>query len=144
MATKVCNSCKKIMRFEQMHCPSCGAEYKKSMPKWMIAVAVVGTLVFSFVLATPSSDSPDLEKSAQVKAIEQQTQSRLALQSFLKDSATAQIRNHNGYCGEVNSKNSFGAYSGFKRFIASPAIVVIEGENMKPDEFQRTWEKFCL
>jgi hypothetical protein len=43
----------------------------------------------------------------------------------------------------VNSKNSFGGYTGFKRFIASPAIVAIEGENIEADEFQKSWDAVC-
>ena len=143
MATKVCTSCKKIMRFEDTHCRTCGKEYKQTIPKWMIAVVVIATLALSFVFATPNTSVPSPEKTAQIKAIEQQTQSRMALQGTLKDSSSAEIRNHKGYCGEVNSKNSFGGYTGFKRFIASPAIVAIEGENIEADEFQKSWDVVC-
>ena len=43
------------------------------------------------------------------------------VQNF-KDPSTAQFRNeslrlNNFLCGEVNSKNSYGAYTGFKRFV---------------------------
>ncbi|QKU23068.1 hypothetical protein FOB19_12555 [Acinetobacter lwoffii] len=68
---------------------------------------------------------------------------KIALKNFLKDPDSAQIRNQHGFCGEVNSKNSFGGYTGFKRFIASSAIVAIDGENMESSEFQTVWEKFC-
>lgn len=72
-----------------------------------------------------------------------QTDSRIALKAYLKDSDSAEIRNHKGVCGEVNSKNSFGGYGGFKRFIASSAIVAIEGENMDSSEFQNAWDQVC-
>ena len=143
MTTKVCNSCKKVMRFEHTHCPSCGAEHKRTTPKWMIAVALLVALAIGVVMGMPKTSSPTPEKTAQVKAIEQQTQSRLALQNYLKDPISAQIRNHKGYCGEVNSKNSFGAYTGFKRFIATSSMVLIEGESPKGPEFQKTWEQLC-
>ena len=82
-------------------------------------------------------------QSEQSKRIQVQTDSRIALKNFLKDSNSAEIRNHNGNCGEVNSKNSFGGYTGFKRFIASPTIVAVEGENMNPEEFQKAWNQVC-
>lgn len=87
---------------------------------------------------TVASSQSELSKRIQV-----QTDSRIALKSFLKDSDSAEIRNHNGNCGEVNSKNSFGGYTGFKRFIASPTIVAVEGENMDSGEFQKAWEQVC-
>ena len=142
MATKVCTSCKKIMRFEDTHCRTCGKEYKQTIPKWMIAVVVIATLALSFVFATPNTSVPSPEKTAQIKAIEQQTQSRMALQGTLKDSSSAEIRNHKGYCGEVNSKNSFGGYTGFKRFISagSPDMTYLETE---VKDFHLAWNKFC-
>ena len=112
-----------------------------------------------FVLAIPFMDHENNARVASEKAAEQaqrdakkaeisrrvaiQTDSRIALKNYLKDPDSAEIRNHNGNCGEVNSKNSFGGYSGFKRFIASPAIVAIDGENMDSDEFQKAWEQLC-
>lgn len=144
MAIKVCNSCKKIMRFEDIRCRSCGVEYKPSTPKWMIGVAVILALVIGMLIGMPKSNtSISTEKSVRVAAIEQQTNSRLALLNHLKDPNSAEIRNHSGNCGEVNSKNSFGGYTGFKRFIATPAIVVIDGEGMEPAEFQKIWDQTC-
>lgn len=85
----------------------------------------------------------DQEREARDRAIAMQVDAEIALKNFLKDPESAQIRNQNGMCGEVNSKNSFGGYTGFKRFIASPAIVAIDGENIESSEFQTVWEKFC-
>ncbi|MCO8103128.1 hypothetical protein NI401_09485 [Acinetobacter indicus] len=120
---------------------------------------LLGVACLIFVLAVPFMDHEGNERVASEKAAEQaqrdakkaelshrvaiQTDSRIALKNYLKDPDSAEIRNHNGNCGEVNSKNSFGGYSGFKRFIASPAIVAIEGENMDSDEFQKAWDQAC-
>lgn len=131
------------MQFNNTYCPSCGAAYKKTTPKWIVIVAILVALMAGVVIGMPKSTSPSPEKSAQIKAIEQQTQSRIALQGYLKDPVTAQIRNHKGSCGEVNSKNSFGGYTGFKRFIASPAIVAVEGESMASSDFQKAWSQVC-
>lgn len=72
-----------------------------------------------------------------------EVESKMALMNFLKDPDSAEVRNQNGNCGEVNSKNGFGGYTGFKRYIASPTVVAIEGENMSSSEFQSAWNQVC-
>lgn len=72
-----------------------------------------------------------------------EVESKMALMNFLKDPNSAEVRNQNGNCGEVNSKNGFGGYTGFKRYIASPTVVAIEGENMSSSEFESAWNKVC-
>ncbi|MEG2432129.1 MAG: hypothetical protein RSB25_10785 [Acinetobacter sp.] len=79
----------------------------------------------------------EIEEQQRSSMIAIQTDSRIALMNYLKDPDSADIRTHRGNCGEVNSKNGFGGYTGFKRFIASSAIVAIEGENMDSNEFQK-------
>ena len=131
------------MRFEDTHCRSCGNEFKQTTPKWMIVIAILVALVIGVIAGMPKSNNRSTEQTDQIKEIEQQTQSRMALHGYLKDPSSAEIRNHKGNCGEVNSKNSFGGYVGFRRFIASSAIVAVEGENMNADEFQKAWETVC-
>jgi len=85
----------------------------------------------------------EIQRQQQDRAIAIEVDAKLALKNFLKDPDSAEIRNQSGNCGEVNSKNGFGGYTGFKRFIASSAIVAVEGENMDTDEFQKAWEQVC-
>jgi len=85
----------------------------------------------------------DKEREAHDRAIGIEVDAEIALKNFLKDPDSAEIRNQSGNCGEVNSKNGFGGYTGFKRFIASSAIVAVEGENMDSDEFQKAWNQVC-
>jgi len=57
-----------------------------------------------------------------------------AISNQLKDPASAQFRNVRAkqfddssvVCGEVNAKNSYGGYIGFKQFVASPSGGTIE------------------
>lgn len=71
-----------------------------------------------------------------------------AVESRLKDSESAKFRNQfvgkSGIpCGEVNARNGFGGYNGFKRYIASGGgVSVIEGE-IPDDQFEATWQRFC-
>lgn len=46
-------------------------------------------------------------------------------------------------CGEVNSKNSFGGYTGFQRYMASGGGLVFIESDMAADEFQKAWMKLC-
>lgn len=70
----------------------------------------------------------------------------------LKDPASAEFRNVHFYsgggvpvtCGEVNSKNSFGGYTGFERFIAAGSqLAVVESDMTSPSELDEVWAKFC-
>lgn len=48
-------------------------------------------------------------------------------------------------CGELNGKNSYGGYVGFKRFITTEKaeIRVIEGQGIDASSFERTWLFYC-
>lgn len=74
-----------------------------------------------------------------------------AVRSKLKDPNTAQFKNvyfHRGAkgipvsCGEVNSKNSFGGYTGFQKFISAgnPELTFIQSE---VTDFTTSWKQFC-
>ncbi|MHA3078772.1 hypothetical protein [Acinetobacter sp. ANC 5502] len=52
-----------------------------------------------------------LKEQAEIKATEE------IVKYYLKDGESARFRNVIKNCGEVNAKNSWGAYSGFSRFI---------------------------
>ena len=85
----------------------------------------------------------EAQRQKRDRIINIEVESKMALMNFLKDPDSAEVRNQNGNCGEVNSKNGFGGYTGFKRYIASPTVVAIEGENMTSSEFESVWNKVC-
>ena len=85
----------------------------------------------------------EAQRQERDRIINIEVESKMALMNFLKDPDSAEVRNQNGNCGEVNSKNGFGGYTGFKRYIASPTVVAIEGENMSSSEFQSAWNQVC-
>lgn len=88
---------------------------------------------------------PSEESKAAVQEIRMQRMAREFVSSGLKDPASAQFRNQRGMCGEVNSKNSFGAFTGFQGFIAgSKELIVLQRDSrLKTEEFSQLWEKFC-
>ncbi len=75
---------------------------------------------------------------------------QLRVKATLKDPSSAQFRNVRTYhgsgapvvCGEVNSKNGFGGYGGFQRFVASGPVIAVE-EQMPAGEMNKTWPQLC-
>lgn len=66
-----------------------------------------------------------------------------AVKAVLKDESAARFEDQNGFCGRVNSKNSFGAYTGFRRYAFNGSAVAIEGEQMSAAEMDKVWAKIC-
>lgn len=65
------------------------------------------------------------------------------VKSQLKDPDSAKFQNIKGQCGEINAKNSFGGYVGFKRFLIQPnGDVVIEDQDPNL-AFNPLWDKLC-
>lgn len=152
-------------------CPLCGAHYKKKVriPAWVWAAALVVGCLVAFVsfkavqeaLMTPQEKARLANrqewKAASKRAADRKGQAALqeaALKSLardhvkskMKDPRSAEFRNQKGMCGEVNANNSFGAKTGFTRFIvASGALVVLENDGqMANAEFAKAWNKACL
>lgn len=71
------------------------------------------------------------------------------VKALLKDPQSAQFQNQKGNCGEVNSKNSFGGYVGFARYVYYPNkdIVFIEsdakGSLTTPEVMDALWKSDC-
>lgn len=70
----------------------------------------------------------------------------------LKDPASAQFRNvrastlrDTDVCGEVNAKNSFGGYTGFKRFVVTDSGAFLEGQAGEEGDayFDVLWSGGC-
>jgi len=108
-------------------------------PTTIIATLVVSLSVANGVCSTPATDlnkcSSLPDKSARNKCYENAIrQVKAKLIEDFKDPSSVQYRNvvvsefervdgkgkGRMVCGEVNAKNSFGAYVGFKRFAGSP------------------------
>ncbi len=98
-----------------------------------------------FLAACGQSEADKARNAAEMKEIRYQRVAREFVTGILKDPESAEFRNQRGFCGEVNSKNSFGGYVGFKRFIAATKeMVVFEKDGrMNPGEFEQAWTKLC-
>ena len=109
-----------------------------------ILFSLVGT---ALLLVSCSKDDKQRQKDSMLILVSQE-----AVQSKLKDGASAEFRNvgiHKGQkpnlvCGEVNSKNGFGGFSGYQRFIsAGTAELTFLEEQMKRGEMDISWDRFC-
>lgn len=111
-------------------------------PSSVAALVCAILLVGACGTRTPDVPVSDDETPAPHKEIETKVEGESNLKRGLKDGDSATFRDEfvseleggaQMLCGEVNSKNSFGGYTGFKRFIASPnpeAPNMVEGEEM--------------
>lgn len=82
----------------------------------------------------------DYRKNAEAQAI-----AKRGIKQILYDPDAAKFRNQRGVCGEVNSKNLYGAYTGYKRYIyAGPGLEIIKGNpNITDEEFNQAWMQIC-
>ncbi|MEC3950996.1 hypothetical protein [Sphingobium sp. HWE2-09] len=118
----------------------------------LIGTAIVVPILLFLGFCSGSKDGPASNDKTEYSAEDQQRQRKAAehdeakyaaennLKALLKDADSAKYegvflsRIEGGnlmLCGKVNSKNSFGAFVGFKRFIASPnpsAPTLVEGQ----------------
>ncbi|MFI8395985.1 hypothetical protein ACIGEI_10595 [Pseudomonas sp. NPDC078863] len=110
------------------------------MKKLIAMVPILLTLA-----ACGQSEAEKARHKAEMTEIRYQRVAREFVSGVLKDPDSAQFRNQRGFCGEVNSKNSFGGYAGFRRFIAATKeMVVFENDNrMSSSEFEAAWSKLC-
>ncbi|MDO7497505.1 hypothetical protein ABFO98_00245 [Acinetobacter baumannii] len=108
---------------------------------------IIGIFLFSLILVGCGKSAEDIakEKQAQEQAlkVKQEQERKLkeqaelkkvedAVRYYLKDGDSAKFRNVIKNCGEVNAKNSWGAYAGFSRFIVkSDKQVIFDG----PDNY---------
>lgn len=63
-----------------------------------------------------------------------------AVKGSLKDPDSAIFQNTKASCGEVNAKNSYGGYTGFKKFYVSDGVAHMEEDGLG---FMLGWKAHC-
>jgi hypothetical protein len=106
---------------------------------------IVMLTVFLLLAACGQSEADKARHKAEMTEIRYQRVAREFVSGVLKDPDSAEFRNQRGFCGEVNSKNSFGGYVGFRRFIAATKeMVVFEKDGrLSLSDFEQAWSKLC-
>lgn len=143
MAIKPCKECGAPVSDKAESCPMCGAKQPKetSVLTW-ICVGMLGlaAMIWIFSDHAPNSSS---EPSLQMKILQAQASTQVAVRSILKDPDSAKFEFLNENCGTVNSKNSFGGYVGSRRFVSINNIVDLEGYSVSKKEMDALWRKHC-
>lgn len=143
MAIIKCHECGEAVSEYAAACPDCGfpiaRKVERRRPRGVfLAMAVAGACIWIFLAAT-SDRVADQDVVALGKA---------ELRKQAKDPDSVQFgevwegRTTRGTpiaCGTFNAKNSFGAYTGEKRFTAAADIVMIEGGAV----FDEWWQQSC-
>ncbi len=85
----------------------------------MRPILIYGFIGLAFSACSIQEDPKDKQKTDNEKYAEY---AQIKVKEILKDPESAQFKDVNGYarsrvaCGEVNSKNSYGGYVGFRKF----------------------------
>lgn len=111
------------------------------MKKLALFVLIMG-ITLSFT-GCGQSEAEKARDTAEMTEIKSQRLAREWVQANLKDGSSAEFRNQKRFCGEVNAKNGFGAYMGFKRFLAVSSTSIVTEDMMKPGEFDKAWQIYC-
>ncbi len=130
---------------------SCNAADYKSCTT--IKSATARLACFDKVAATESSGANDAaaERAAILSAIDS---AKTSIADRFKDPGAVQFRNVVAYgknkpleisiiCGQVNGKNSYGAYVGFRRFVSNGGASVEVEDNENARSIERMWSNTC-
>ncbi|MFW1796309.1 hypothetical protein ACG9Y4_11505 [Acinetobacter guillouiae] len=120
------------------------AERNSQIAKIISGFIIITLLIFLLIWIFASGDDDKKPSEADLE-FNRMIVSQESVKKLLKDPDSAKFKNMRGLCGEVNSKNSFGGYTGFRKFIGSPDLTIIEGENPEIDQvtFNDIWIRFC-
>lgn len=122
--------------------------YTKNKLTGGVRVVLVLGIFFLFGLSTSGDDT----LNSNYKNRQWVKKGMSLVRAKLKDPSSAIFRNvyfHRGVdnlpitCGEVNSKNSFGAYGGFQKFISGGLEEVTFLQEQASGDFSITWNRFC-
>lgn len=165
MAIKPCRECSSPVSDKASSCPKCGAKVKKmglllKIILWFLAITIVMGVIGNL---TKDNKGSVEDKESSASSTVNEGESKAAALSFIiqdriknsaKDASSVQFRNEQYHhdkdygaiaCGEFNGKNSFGAYGGFKGYVAvekDEKLYIEDSVNAK--EFPKKWNKFCV
>lgn len=147
MALKPCKECGAPVSDKAESCPMCGVIQSKqtSLITW-ICVGILGLAAVIWMFTDSSNGVSSHKESKQLTAEDiitaKQMQAYAQIKGSLKDPDSATINFYKGKpCGQYKAKNSFGAYTGYKRIVLLKDIN-IEGKIDKV-QFEKMWNKHC-
>lgn len=148
MALQKCAGCGGQVSENAKACPQCGEPPKKRTSVLTIVIAAVfGIVVFSSVYRSQTAPTaPAAPPTPEYPRAEISSAARNVIRQGSKDPDSLKFRNEfvarpGIHCGEVNGKNSFGGYTGFKRFITNDRRLMLDDGSMQ--NFDAAWREFC-
>ncbi len=142
---KKCNSCGESIHRSSNVCSYCGNEQKKFNEK-ILSLVITGVLVVVFLIYIFNKpvDKEDQKKQAKSRElIELQVKAENTVKKMMKDPESVKFRDQIGPCGYYNGKNSFGAYTGYKRYIIFQEMNAVEDINVGAEDMNRLWQTAC-
>ncbi|QQG66330.1 hypothetical protein [Desulfobulbus oligotrophicus] len=145
------------------HCMTCG--WKPMDKQKIITISVVSIFLISlFVLTTTDvfTTREEIEKREVAKKEKEAAQkkenadnnmlymARQAVLARMKDPGSSEFSDvyraaSGAVCGRVNAKNSFGAYTGFVRFVSggTQSATFLESDPAAAKNFNEVWDRMC-
>ena len=118
------------------------------MTKYIVAIA----FILSLAGYANANMSDAYDRTTDVKKIAWMDKGKKVIKLKLKDPSSAQFRhvyfhrvddNIPMTCGEVNSKNSFGGYIGFQKFVSAGSLELTFLQEEVAD-FHNIWNRMCI
>lgn len=159
MAIKPCKECGAPVSDKAESCPRCGAKQPKktSTLTWIVLFLILSPVaIVMFGSGGGDNTQPEAAttKKEENKAGVLLFMAEQQIRSGAKDPSSIEFRNQQLHqkteygaaaCGEVNGKNSFGGYTGYKGFVVTEKdskIYMEDSENH--NEFVKKWNKICV
>lgn len=119
-----------------------------SKPLHITLLVMLGFFIFSLLTKDDRPPRPAGPLTAEEEAWRYEQMGKQKVSGRLKDAESARwgeiFKGKKGpVCGSVNAKNSFGAYTGFRRFVAGAGEFVVLENDMTPAEFEKLWSSMC-
>ena len=156
MALIKCTECNNDVSTEAKKCPKCGAKIPMTKNKkifWGVAIFII------MIILGNIDDAKDKRNNQTQENVSKETNENLwilkgkeAVKNKLKDPDSVEFKdiffsdsgNIPMTCGKVNSKNSYGGYTGFQRFVSAGKSDLTYLEEQVKDNFDDIWNKFCV
>ncbi|WP_338762076.1 hypothetical protein [Massilia sp. METH4] len=152
MELQKCAACGNGVSANAKACPNCGEPPKKPMSRLKLAIIGFGAIGVGMTVFAERPSPAAVEAAAAAAAPtyprhEISTEARARVRANSKDPDSLQFRNEftaraGMHCGEVNGKNSFGGYTGFKRFITNGRTLLVDDGSLP--KFTQAWRENCL
>lgn len=121
----------------------------KKANQTLLGLALIAFIAIAFIVLGKIGSGDSTERKLAANNEARIAQAELAMKERLKDPESVQWRDvyvsrfaEAAVCGQVNARNSFGGYTGFKQFIVVSGLnlAFLEGE---VDGWSKIWIEYC-